>query len=139
MSRKQYWLVKSDPEEYSFGDLQREGTTAWTGVRNYQARNYLRQMNVGDFVVVYHSGDERAAVGLARVVRSAYPDPTAEDEGEWDCVDLSFERWLARPVSLAAIKATPPLGSMLLLKQSRLSVMPLTADEYRALLDLAEE
>jgi predicted RNA-binding protein with PUA-like domain len=136
MSTLQYWLVKSDPEEYSFADLEREGTTAWTGVRNYQARNYLRQMQVGDRVVIYHSGDERAAVGLARVAKAAYPDPTAEEE--WDCVDLSFERWLGRPVPLATIKATAALSSMPLIKQSRLSVMPLTAEEYRALLDLAK-
>ncbi|GBD04976.1 hypothetical protein HRbin20_00553 [bacterium HR20] len=136
MNMQQYWLVKSDPGEYSLADLEREGTTAWTGVRNYQARNYLRQMRVGDRVVVYHSGDERAAVGLARVAKAAYPDPTAE--GDWDCVDLSFERWFGRPVSLATIKATPALRSMVLLRQSRLSVMPLTAEEYRALLDLAK-
>jgi predicted RNA-binding protein with PUA-like domain len=132
-----YWLVKSDPEEYSFADLEREQTTAWTGVRNFQARNYLRQMQPGDTVIVYHSGDERAAVGIASVRRAAYPDPTA-DTDQWLCVDLAFERWLEHPVPLARIKSTPALSGMLLLKQSRLSVMPLTEEEYTTLLTLAQ-
>lgn len=132
-----YWLVKSDPGEYSFADLEREGTTAWTGIRNYQARNYLRQMQKGDRVVVYHSGAERAAVGIARVHHPAYPDPT-DDTGEWECVDLAFEQWLVRPVRLEQIKATPALHSMQLLKQSRLSVMPLSPQEYQTLLQLAQ-
>jgi predicted RNA-binding protein with PUA-like domain len=133
----QYWLVKSDPDEYSLDDLEREGTTAWTGVRNFQARNYLRRMKVGDRVVVYHSGGERAAVGIARVVRTAYPDPTA-DSDQWECVDLAFERRFVRPVTLDEIKRTPRLASMILLKQSRLSVMPLTAEQYETLLTLAK-
>ncbi|MDW8075681.1 MAG: EVE domain-containing protein [Bacteroidota bacterium] len=132
----QYWLVKSDPDEYSLADLEREGTTAWTGVRNYQARNYLRQMSVGDRVLVYHSGAERAVVGTAQVVRPAYPDPTAESD-EWVCVDLRFERKLPRAVSLETIKATPTLRTLLLLKQSRLSVMPVTKEEYEEILRLA--
>ena len=135
MSTPHYWLVKSDPDEYSLGDLEREGTTPWTGVRNFQARNYLRQMHVGDKVIVYHSGTERAAVGLARVVRSAYPDPTADDD-QWVCVDLAFEQRFAKLVPLDRIKATPELRSMLLLKQSRLSVMPLTSEEYQLILRL---
>jgi predicted RNA-binding protein with PUA-like domain len=135
MSTPHYWLVKSDPDEYSLGDLEREGTTPWTGVRNFQARNYLRQMHVGDKVIVYHSGTERAAIGLARVVRSAYPDPTADDD-RWVCVDLAFEQRFAKPVPLDRIKATPELRSMLLLKQSRLSVMPLTSEEYQLILRL---
>lgn len=135
MSTPHYWLVKSDPDEYSLGDLEREGTTPWTGVRNFQARNYLRQMHVGDKVIVYHSGTERAAVGLARVVRSAYPDPTADDD-QWVCVDLAFEQRFAKTVPLDRIKATPELRSMLLLKQSRLSVMPLTSEEYQLILRL---
>lgn len=135
MSTPHYWLVKSDPDEYSLGDLEREGTTPWTGVRNFQARNYLRQMHVGDKVIVYHSGTERAAVGLARVVRSAYPDPTADDD-QWVCVDLAFEQRFAKLVPLDRIKATPELRSMLLLKQSRLSVIPLTSEEYQLILRL---
>lgn len=133
-----YWLVKSDPGEYSFADLERDGTTAWTGIRNYQARNYLRQMQKGDRVVVYHSGTDRAVVGVASVAREAYPDPTA-DTGDWECVDLAFEHWLRRPVSLEQIKATPALRTMQLLKQSRLSVMPLSAEEYRMLRALGQE
>jgi predicted RNA-binding protein with PUA-like domain len=138
MSTPHYWLVKSDPDEYSLGDLEREGTTPWTGVRNFQARNYLRQMHVGDKVIVYHSGTERAAVGLARVVRSAYPDPTADDD-QWVCVDLAFEQRFAKTVPLDRIKATPELRSMLLLKQSRLSVMPLTSEEYQLILRLGRD
>lgn len=133
----QYWLVKSDPEEYSFADLERERITAWTGVRNYQARNYLRQMRKGDIVVVYHSGKERAAVGIARVSSAAYPDPTAAGDEQWVCVDLQYERWLEGPVTLDAIKATPTLSTLQLLKQARLSVMPLRVEEYHALLEIA--
>ncbi len=132
-----YWLVKSDPDEYSLADLEREGTTAWTGIRNYQARGYLRQMQRGDRVIVYHSGAERAAVGIARVHRPAYPDPT-DDTGQWECVDLAFEQRLGRPVRLEQIKATPALRTMLLLKQARLSVMPLSPPEYQTILALAQ-
>ncbi|MDW8308139.1 MAG: EVE domain-containing protein [Verrucomicrobiales bacterium] len=130
-----HWLVKQEPGEYAWADFVRDGRTAWTGVRNFQARNHLRAMRRGDLVLYYHSGEERAVVGVARVEREAYPDPTAR-EGDWSCVDLVPVKPLARPVTLAEIKADPALRDMPLLRQSRLSVMPLTAGQFRRLLVL---
>ncbi|MCX8089879.1 MAG: EVE domain-containing protein [Verrucomicrobiae bacterium] len=130
-----HWLVKQEPGEYAWADFVRDGRTAWTGVRNFQARNHLRAMRRGDLVLYYHSGEERAVVGVARVEREAYPDPTAR-EGDWSCVDLVPVKPLARPVTLAEIKADPALRDMPLLRQSRLSVMPLTAGQFRRLLAL---
>src|SRR5208282_4645027 len=99
-----YWLVKSEPEAYSWSDLLKDGKTAWTGVRNFAARNNLRAMKAGDHVFFYHSGEEKSVVGLARITREAYPDSTA-DEGDWSAVDLAPVKTLAKPVTLAAIKA----------------------------------
>ncbi len=128
----QYWLVKQEPEEFSWSDLVRDGRTAWTGVRNYAARNHLRAMAAGDAVLFYHSGDEKAVVGLARVVRTAYPDPTADEDG-WVGVDLAPDRPLPRPVTLATVKADAALQAIGLVRQGRLSVMPLTAAEFARL------
>lgn len=130
------WLVKQEPEAYSWSDFVRDGRTAWTGVRNFQARNHLRAMKCGDEVLFYHSVSDKQVVGLARVVREAYPDPTAE-EGDWSCVDLEPVRALARPVPLDEIKSSPALAGIALLRQSRLSVMPVTGAEFRELLRLA--
>ena len=132
-----YWLVKSEPETYSWSDLLQEGRTAWTGVRNFAARNHLRAMRVGDCAFFYHSGEEKSVVGLARVVREFYPDPTA-NEGDWSAVDLAPIKILAKPVTLAAIKADKTLRQMKLARQSRLSVSPLTPEEFARLLELAE-
>src|SRR5437016_2835253 len=99
-----YWLVKQEPEDYSWSDLVKDGRTAWTGVRNFQARNNLRAMKRKDFVLFYHSGSEKQVVGLARVEKEAYPDPTA-DEGEWSAVDLVPEMALKKPVNLATMKS----------------------------------
>jgi len=132
-----YWLVKSEPETYSWSDLVKEGKTAWTGVRNFTARINLRAMQVGDCVYFYHSGEEKSIVGLARVIREAYPDPTA-DEGDWSAVDLAPVKALAKPVTLAVIKADKRLQEMKLVKQSRLSVMPVTGEQFTRLLVLAE-
>ncbi len=132
-----HWLVKQEPEAYSWSDLVRDGRTAWTGVRNFQARNHLRAMAVGDMVLFYHSVSDREVVGVARVVKGAYADPTAE-EGEWSCVDIAPVEPLARPVGLAEIKQSPALSGIALLRQSRLSVMPVTSAEYREILRLAK-
>lgn len=130
-----HWLVKQEPEAYSFDDLVRDGRTDWTGVRNFQARNNLRQMKVGDRVLFYHSGDQKAVVGIAQVAKAAYPDPTADEE-QWVAVDIKPWKPLRAPVPLAAIKAEPRLGDMLLVRQSRLSVMPVTKEEFDVIVAL---
>ena len=132
-----YWLVKSEPEAYSWSDLLKDGKTAWTGVRNFTARNNLRAMKAGDRVFFYHSGEEKSVVGLARVTREAYPDSTA-DEGDWSAVDLAPVKTLAKPVTLATIKADRILKEMVLAKQARLSVSPVTEAQFKQLLKLSE-
>ena len=129
------WLVKQEPSAYSWTDFVRDGRTAWTGVRNFQARNNLNGMHEGDLVLFYHSVVGKEVVGIARVVREAYPDPTAT-EGEWVCVDLVPETPLASPVSLETLKAHPTLCEIPLIKQSRLSVMPLERAEFDAIVTL---
>jgi predicted RNA-binding protein with PUA-like domain len=127
-----YWLVKSEPDVYAYRDLERDGKTRWDGVRNFQARGHLRAMKKGDLVLYYHTGDEKAVVGIARVSREAYPDPTAPGE-DFSCVDLEPVRALGRPVPLAEIKKAPVLKDMILLKQARLSVQPVTKAEFESL------
>jgi len=133
---KNYWLVKSEPASYSWGDLVAEGKTSWTGVRNFTARNNLRSMHVGDEVLFYHSVTDKAVVGIAKVVRDAYPDPTAK-EGDWTTVDLAPIKPLRSPVALDQIKARRRLKNISLARQSRLSVHALTAAEFREILRLA--
>jgi predicted RNA-binding protein with PUA-like domain len=132
-----YWLVKSEPETYSWIMFLKDGKTAWTGVRNFAARLHLRAMKTGDRVFFYHSGGEKSVVGLGRVVKEFYSDPTAK-EGDWSCVDLAAEKALATPVTLAQVKADKLLKEMVLAKQSRLSVSPITRDQFERLLKLAE-
>lgn len=128
-----YWLVKSEPEAYSWPQLLKDGKTAWTGVRNFAARNHLRAMRKGELVFFYHSGEEKSVVGLARVEKEFYSDPTAE-EGDWSCADLKAEKSLAKPVTLAQIKADKTLREMILAKQSRLSVSPVTEAQFKQLI-----
>ncbi|MEW6304528.1 MAG: EVE domain-containing protein [Verrucomicrobiota bacterium] len=130
-----YWLVKQEPEAYSWADFVRDRKVAWTGVRNFQARNNLRAMKQGDLVFFYHSVTGKEVVGVARVEKEAYPDPTA-DEGDWSSVDLVPEKPFKQTVALDAIKADATLKEMALVKQSRLSVTPVTAAQARRLLDL---
>jgi len=132
-----YWLVKSEPEAYSWSDFLKDGKTAWTGVRNFAARKNLRTMKAGDRVFFYHSGEGKSIVGLARVAREFYRDPTA-DEGDWSAVDLAPEKTMFRPITLAEIKADKNLKEMALVRQSRLSVMPVTAGQFARLLALSE-
>ena len=134
---KNCWLVKSEPEAYSWGTFLKEGRTAWTGVRNFQARNNLRAMRKGDLVLFYHSVTEKQVVGIAKVDQEAYPDPTAK-EGDWSCVDLVPVKAMKRPVGLAAIKADRLLAEIPLLRQSRLSVSPLDAAQFRQFLVVGE-
>ena len=133
---KNHWLVKQEPEAYSWATFRREGRAAWTGVRNFQARNHLRAMRKGERVLFYHSVSEKQVVGLARVEREAYPDPTAK-EGDWSAVDLVPVKPLARPVSLETIKADELLRGMPLVRQSRLSVTPLTSAQFERLMALS--
>jgi len=135
--RRRYWLVKQEPQAYAWETFFTEKGTAWTGVRNYQARNNLRDMQAGDYVAFYHSVSDKAVVGIAQVAKTAYPDPTA-DQGDWSCVDLTPLRALQEPVSLEQIKADPQLKKISLVRQSRLSVLPLTATEFRRLLALGK-
>jgi predicted RNA-binding protein with PUA-like domain len=133
---KSFWLVKQEPSAYSWSDLVTEGATSWTGVRNYAARNNLRRMRKGDEVLFYHSGEEKAVVGLAKVRRIAYPDPTAPKTEDWSTVDLAPVRRLKRPVTLHEIKRERSLKNIALVRQSRLSVMPLSGTEFRAILGM---
>ena len=128
-TKTSYWMVKQEPETYSWSDLVKDGGTDWTGVRNYQARNNLREMKTGDRVLFYHSGKDKAVVGLTEVVKSAYPDPTADDP-QWVAVDLKPIRALKSPVPLAAIRYDMRLSQLPLIRQSQLSVMSLTKDEF---------
>ena len=132
---KSYWLVKSEPSAYGWDDLVRDGRTSWTGVRNFTARNNLRAMQEGDEVLFYHSVVGKAVVGVAKVVRTAYPDPTAK-EGDWSAVDVVPVNPLAQPVTLEQIKQQPQLKDVALVRLSRLSVQPLQESEYREIVRL---
>jgi predicted RNA-binding protein with PUA-like domain len=133
---KNFWLVKQEPSDYSWSDFVADGGTSWTGVRNYAARNNLRRMLKSDEVLFYHSGEDKAVVGLAKVARTAYRDTTAK-EGEWSAIDLVPVKPLPRPVTLAQIKAKRELKNIALVRQSRLSVMPLAAKEFRLILRMS--
>ena len=132
-----YWLVKSEPESYSWDTFVKEKRAAWTGVRNFQARNNLRSMKRGDLVFFYHSVTGKDIVGLARVDKDAYADPTAK-EGDWSCVDLVPVKATTKPVSLDQIKSDKSLAAMLLLNNSRLSVQPVSEAQFKRVLALAE-
>jgi predicted RNA-binding protein with PUA-like domain len=132
---KQYWLMKSEPEAYSWQRLLTEGKTLWEGVRNYQARNNLKQMQVNDLALFYHSVSEKAVVGVCKITQTAYPDPT-DETGKWVVVDVIPVETLAVPVTLAAIKATEALAEIALVRQSRLSVVPLTQAEFDLILSM---
>jgi predicted RNA-binding protein with PUA-like domain len=133
-----YFLVKSEPGTYSFSDLVRDEKTAWDGIRNFEARNHLRTMKKGDRVLFYHSGKDKAVVGIARVVREAYPDPKAAGE-DWSAVDLAPDSPLARPVTLAVIKADTKLTDFALIRRGRLSVVPVTRAEFDRVLALGKK
>jgi Uncharacterized conserved protein len=130
------WLVKSEPGAWSWDDQVRDGVTAWTGVRNYQASNHLKAMRTGDLCFFYHSVNEKRIVGIVEVVREAYPDPTADDP-RWVCVDVKAVRPVPRPVSLADIRADPRLADIPLIRQSRLSVMPVGPAHWEVLCGMA--
>jgi len=131
-----YWLVKSEPNCWSWSDHVKVGVEPWTGVRNYQAAKYMRAMAVGDTVFFYHSVNEKKIVGVLEVVREAYPDPTDEN-AKFVCVDLKAVAAVNKTVSLADIKTNPHLEKMILLRQSRLSVMPIRDDEWSEIMSMA--
>ena len=132
-----HWLMKSEPDELSILDLQRLGKTRWDGVRNYQARNNLQQMKKGDEVFFYHSNEGKEIVGIAKVSKEAYQDPTTTDE-RWVCVDLKPVKKLKNPVTLAQLKAEKKLANLALVKQGRLSVFPVSEEEWNTILEMSK-
>jgi predicted RNA-binding protein with PUA-like domain len=134
---KQHWLIKSEPYKYSFDQLVSDGRATWDGVRNFEARNNLRAMKAGDLCLYYHSSEGKEIVGVARVVREAYPDPTAKG-GDFSAVEIEPVRPLARPVALDELRASSVLAKMTMLRRPRLSVVPVTDKEFAAVLELAK-
>ena len=132
-----YWLAKTEPDTFSWQDLVRLGQDMWEGVRNYQASNFLGQMRPGDEVFIYHSGRERAVLGVAEVVSEPYSDPTAED-ARWNTVNVKAAAPLKRPVTLREIKSSTAFDEFLLVKQSRLSVLPVSHAHWREILSMGE-
>ncbi|SEG47022.1 EVE domain-containing protein [Algoriphagus boritolerans] len=130
-----YWMVKTEPSSYSWEDFSEKGEDVWDGVRNYQARNFLKEMQQGDPVLFYHSGKDKAVVGVAEVSAAAFPDP--KDEA-WVAVGLKVKQALKNPVTLETIKAEDGLSEMLMLRQSRLSVMSVTKEEFNIILNLSK-
>lgn len=133
-----YWLFKSEPSTWSWDDQVARGDAGeeWDGVRNYQARNFMREMKVGDLGFFYHSQKEKAIVGLVEVIAEAHPDSTTDDD-RWDCVDIKAVRPVTTPVSLEMVKQEPKLADMALLKMSRLSVQPVREEEWRLICEMA--
>jgi predicted RNA-binding protein with PUA-like domain len=130
-----YWLLKTEPQVYSWADMEKDGRTFWDGVHNFQARNYLRQMKKGDLAFFYHSGDERRIVGIVQIVREAYPDI---EDGQWSWVDVQKWSKVRRAVSLEELKKEPTLEGMNLFRQGRLSVVALTEKEWTFVKSLVE-
>ena len=130
-----YWLAKSDPDTYGWSDLVRDRKTSWDGVRNYKARNYIREMKPGDLVLFYHSGEEKSVVGAMKVLSEAYTDTTAEEE-IWSAVDVAPQWVLKSPVTLSRIKAEPSLRNIHLVRVARLSVMPLAKEEFETIVSM---
>lgn len=132
-----YWLIKSEPNTYSWDDFVKLGRDHWDGVRNYQARNNMKNMKVGDQALFYHSVNEKSVVGIAEVVREHYPDPTTDDD-RWSVVDFVPVNQLKRPVTLDEIKADERLSDMVLVRNSRLSVQPVKAEEFDLIIGMSE-
>jgi len=133
-----YWLIKSEPFVYSYDQLEQDKSTSWTGVRNYAARLHLRAMKPGDLALFYHSNEGLAIVAVAKIIREAYPDPTAEGQ-DWSTVDIAPYKKLKKPVTLDQIKKEPALAQMALVRIGRLSVQPVTEDEWKVIMKMAGE
>jgi len=132
-----FWIIKSEPDVYSYDDLVKQGTGTWDGVRNYQARNNLKAMREGDLAFFYHSNIGKEIVGLAKIVREAYPDPTIDDD-RWVAVNVVAERKLNKPVSLETLKSDAAINHIALVKHSRLSVIPIDKQDFDYILKLAQ-
>ncbi len=130
-----YWMVKQEPTAYSWDDFVKEGKTDWTGVRNFKARNFLKEMKNGDKVFFYHSVVGKEVVGIAKVTKEAFPDPT---DTAWHAVEITPDKPLKKPVTLAAIKENKALANIYLVRQPRFSVMPLTKDEFEEILSMSK-
>lgn len=130
-----YWLMKTEPDTFSWAHLEKAGKTTWDGVRNFQARSHLKAMKKGDLAFVYHTGEEKAVIGISKVEREAYPDPGDKD---WVVVDIKPEKKLKKPVTLAQVKADAELKEMVLVRASRLSVQPVKKEEFDRILKLSE-
>ncbi|EYF01517.1 Hypothetical protein CAP_8078 [Chondromyces apiculatus DSM 436] len=137
MATRRYWLMKSEPYKYSFAQLVKDGQTRWDGVRNYEARNNLREMKIGDLALFYHSNDGKSVAGVARIKREAYPDPSAPDE-DWSAVDVEPVAPLKVQVSLDTIRDDPAFAEIALLKRSRLSVVPVSKEHFDRILKLGK-
>lgn len=131
-----YWLVKTEPDTYSWDDLVNDKKTTWDGVRNFQARSHLKSMKKGDVVFIYHTGDEKSVIGTSKVLKEAYPDPKDKD---WVVIDLAPEKKLKKAISLSQIKSDKRLSDMVLVRASRLSVQPVKPAEFDYILSLSEE
>lgn len=137
MAKPQYWLIKSEPSVYAYAQLEADGKTEWTGVRNYEARNNLRAMKPGDLCLYYHSNEDKAVVAVAKVLTGPGPDSTAPDE-DWAAVHVGPVTPLKQPVTLATFKATPALKDCQLLTRSRISVVPVTAEHFKLILKMGK-
>lgn len=131
-----HWLMKTEPDTFSWDDLVKAGKTTWDGVRNFQARSNLKAMKKGDLVFIYHTGDDKAVVGIARIEKEAYPDP---GDQEWVVVDIKPEKKLKKPITLAQVKADGELTDMVLVRAARLSVQPVKKSEFDRIIKLSEE
>lgn len=131
-----YWLLKTEPDTYSWDDLLKEKKGVWDGVRNFQARKHIKEMKKGDLAFFYHTGDEKSIVGIATVAKESYPDPK---DKEWAAVDITPKQKLKNPVSLAQIKADKRLSNMVLVRAARLSVQPVTKEEFEIILELSDQ
>jgi predicted RNA-binding protein with PUA-like domain len=134
-----HWLFKSEPNVYSIDDLAKDKKTAWTGIRNFQARNFLKSCKKGDLVLIYHSNIGKCVVGVAKITAEAYPEIDKSRPGEWVQVDIGYVTKFSNPVTLDLIKSTPSLKALPLLKQSRLSCMPVGEKDFNTLIKMGEQ
>ena len=136
---KRFWLIKSEPDTYSIDQLKNDGSTAWNGVRNYQARNFLKDVKKGDLLLFYHSGKDKSVVGLAKCKSEFYPEPIKDEPDTWVQIDVEFVEKFRTPVALSILKSTPILKDLLLIRHTRLSTMPIPEPAFQTILSLGKE